>query len=336
MIKKIPSLIDTHIHLREPGFTNKETIETGLKAAIKGGFGAVLAMPNTNPVNDDVEVTKFILKKALPFKNEIDLYPVSAITYGLNENAELVNFSEMKKAGCIAFSNDGLPVQNKEKFKAALMKGELILSHLEDETNEAISQIETFREVLNLSKKGECPIPKLHFCHISKKSTIEVIKKAKDEGLKITAETAPHYFTLTNKDIDKTGRFKMNPPLGDIEDRKAVIEAVKNGVIDIIATDHAPHTKEEKLKPYNEAPNGIVGLETAFSLSYMQFGLDLTLEKMVYAPSKLLGIKPKKEIQVDLGAIYIVRGKNFESKCKITPYEGKILKGKILWTLIPT
>ena len=330
MIKKIPSLIDMHIHLREPGFTNKETIETGLKSAIKGGFGAVLAMPNTNPVNDDAEVTKFILKKALPFKDEIDLYPVSAITYDLNENSGLVNFSEMKQAGCIAFSNDGLPVQNKEVFTEALMKGELILSHLEDETNEAISQIEIFREVLNLSKKGECPTPKLHFCHISKKSTIEVIKKAKDEGIKITAETAPHYFTLTKKDIDKTGRFKMNPPLGDDEDREAIIEAVKSGVIDVIATDHAPHTKEEKLKPYNEAPNGIVGLETAFSLSYMKFGLDLTLEKMVFAPSKILGIKPKKEIEVDLNAHYIVRGKNFESKCKITPYEGKILKGKVL------
>ena len=328
MIKKIPSLIDCHVHLREPGFTDKETIETGIKAALKGGFGTILVMPNTNPVNDSVEVTEFMLKKAYPYKNLIDYLPVSAVTHGLNSDTP-VDFKKMKKAGCIAFSNDGLPILNAEVFKNALMTGELILSHLEDETNEAVKQIEIFKHVLNMAQSGLCPFPKLHFCHISKKSTLEVIKKAKDEGLKITAETCPHYFTFDKSDIDETGRFKMNPPLGTKDDKEAVIEAVKTGVIDIISTDHAPHINSEKLKPYNEAPNGITGLETAFSLSFMAFGLDLTLEKTVFAPSKLLNIKPKREIEVDLDASWVVRGENFMSKCKITPYEGRKLKGRI-------
>ncbi len=328
MIKKIPSLTDFHVHFREPGFSAKETIETGLEAAIKGGFGAVLVMANTNPINDNPDVTKFMLKKAAPYKDLIDLYPVSALTYRLN-SSQTVNFDEMKKAGCIAFSNDGLPVKDLKVLKNALMTGNLVLSHLEDETNEAAAQIEVFREVYKLNKTGVCPLPRLHFCHISKKATIDIIKKAKNEGLKITAETCPHYFTLTSDMKDETGRFKMNPPLGDTKDREAVIEAVSDGTIDIISTDHAPHTNEEKLKPYNSSPNGITGLETAFSLSYMTFGLDVTVEKMAYAPDRILQISPKREIEVDLDEVWTVAGADFKSKCKITPYEKMRLKGKI-------
>lgn len=318
---KIPSLIDMHVHLREPGFTQKETVETGLSAAIKGGFGAVLAMPNTNPVNDVPEVTEFILKKAEPFKDSIMLLPVGAVTEGLNSD-KLTDFNALKKAGCVAFSNDGMPTRQVEE---ALKTGELILSHLEDETKEAKEQIEIFEK---LTKEGYSP--RLHFCHISKKETIDAIRAAKLKGLKITAETCPHYFTFTKENLDGTGRFKMNPPLGGKEDLEAVIEGVKDGTIDVISTDHAPHTNEEKLRAYNSAPNGITGLETAFSLTLMTFGLDLTVEKTALAPRRILNINPKKEIEVSLDEEWVVKGENFKTKCKITPYENMKLKGKIL------
>ncbi len=321
MIIEIPSLIDMHTHLRDPGFTQKETLETGVKAAIKGGYGAILAMPNTNPVNDDPKVTKYILDKAKKFKDRIEVYPVSAVTKGLNTD-ETVNFDEMKKAGCIAFSNDGMSTK---RINAALKSGELILSHLEDETQEAKEQIEIFEKL-----KNEGYFCRLHFCHISKKTTIELIRKAKAKGLNITSETCPHYFTFTNDDIDNTGRFKMNPKLGTLEDKNAVIEAVLDGTIDVISTDHAPHTNEEKLSPYEISPNGITGLETAFSLTYMKFGLDITLLKMAYAPRKILNIDPKFTYKADLEEKWAVNGENFKSKCKITPYQNMILKGKIL------
>lgn len=329
MIKKIPSFIDLHVHFRDPGFNQKETILTGLKSAYFGGFGAVCTMPNTNPVCDNPKIAEYMINKAKSTGLEVELYPVSAITKNLDSDI-LVNFYEMKNAGAIAFSNDGLPVLNKDVLIKALKTGEIIMSHLENETAEAKWQIEILDEVTNMAKRGECNFPRLHFCHISKKETIELIKLAKQKGLNLTAETAPHYFTFTKENLDNTGRFKMNPPLGSKEDKSAVIKAVIEGTIDIISTDHAPHTNEEKLKPYTASPNGITGLETAFSLSYQTFGLDLALEKMAYAPRKLLNINPKREITVDLDEKWTAKGENFNSKCKITPYQDMELKGKIL------
>lgn len=329
MIKKIPSFIDLHVHFRDPGFNQKETILTGLKSAYFGGFGAVCTMPNTNPVCDNPKIAEYMINKAKSTGLEVELYPVSAITKNLDSDI-LVNFDEMKNAGAIAFSNDGLPVLNKDILIKALKTGEIIMSHLENETAEAKWQIEILDEVTNMAKRGECNFPRLHFCHISKKETIELIKLAKQKGLNLTAETAPHYFTFTKENLDNTGKFKMNPPLGSKEDKDAVIKAVIEGTIDIISTDHAPHTNEEKLKPYTASPNGITGLETAFSLSYQTFGLDLALEKMAYAPRKLLNINPKREITVDLDEKWTAKGENFNSKCKITPYQDMELKGKIL------
>ena len=329
MIKKIPSFIDLHVHFRDPGFNQKETILTGLKSAYFGGFGAVCTMPNTNPVCDNPKIAEYMINKAKSTGLEVELYPVSAITKNLDSDI-LVNFDEMKNAGAIAFSNDGLPVLNKDILIKALKTGEIIMSHLENETTEAKWQIEILDEVTNMAKRGECNFPRLHFCHISKKETIELIKLAKQKGLNLTAETAPHYFTFTKENLDNTGKFKMNPPLGSKEDKDAVIKAVIEGTIDIISTDHAPHTNEEKLKPYTASPNGITGLETAFSLSYQTFGLDLALEKMAYAPRKLLNINPKREITVDLDEKWTAKGENFNSKCKITPYQDMELKGKIL------
>lgn len=329
MIKKIPSFIDLHVHFRDPGFNQKETILTGLKSAYFGGFGAVCTMPNTNPVCDNPKIAEYMINKAKSTGLEVELHPVSAITKNLDSDI-LVNFDEMKNAGAIAFSNDGLPVLNKDVLIKALKTGEIIMSHLENETAEAKWQIEILDEVTNMAKRGKCNFPRLHFCHISKKETIELIKLAKQKGLNLTAETAPHYFTFTKENLDNTGRFKMNPPLGSKEDKSAVIKAVIEGTIDIISTDHAPHTNEEKLKPYTASPNGITGLETAFSLSYQTFGLDLALEKMAYAPRKLLNINPKREITVDLDEKWTAKGENFNSKCKITPYQDMELKGKIL------
>ena len=213
----------------------------------------------------------------------------------------------------------------KKKEGEEITKGVMEICGKFCETKEAIEQIEIFEK---LAREGYSP--KLHFCHVSKKTTIEAIRSAKNRGLKITAETCPHYFTFTKENIDETGRFKMNPPLGDDDDKQAVIEGLLDGTIDVISTDHAPHTMEEKLRPYKDSPNGITGLETAFSLTYTKFGLDLTLEKMAYAPRKLLKIFPKTEFEVNLDEKWTVKGENFKSKCKITPYQDMELKGKIL------
>lgn len=327
-IRTIPAFIDMHTHLREPGFEQKETLETGMAAGIRGGYGALCAMPNTKPVADNPDVIRFLLEKTS--KNaDIDVYPIAAVTKNLN-TTELVHFQNLKNAGAIAFSNDGLPILDKSVFKNALMSGELILSHLEDETNEAIWQIEVFKTVQNMANEGLCPNPKLHFCHISKKSTLEVIKKAKAQGLKLTCETAPHYFTLTKKDVTSNGVFKMNPPLGEEADRQAVIECLKDGTIDVIATDHAPHTVDEKLAPYSASPNGIVGLETAFPLALNVLSLDEIIEKMSYNPAKILGIENRREIKVDLEEKWVVKSAEFQSKCKISPYENMELKGRVL------
>lgn len=322
VISKIPSLIDMHAHFREPGFEYKETIETGIKAAIAGGYSGVCTMPNTNPVCDNPKVIKEILSKAKKYHFEI--YPIAAITKNL-DSLELVNFKELKAAGAIGFSNDGLPLLNKDVFLEALKSEELILSHCENETEEVEWQIELFAKA-----KNEGYNPRLHFCHISKKESVELIRNAKRQGLKITAETAPHYFTFTKDDVDLTGRYKMNPALGTQNDKRAIMDALFDSTIDVIATDHAPHGNEEKLKPYSEAPNGITGLETAFSLSYELLGLDKTLEKMAYNPRKILKINNKKMINVALDDSWIVVPSQFKTKCKISPYKGMKLKGIII------
>lgn len=321
-ISTIPSLIDMHVHFREPGFEYKETIETGIKSARKGGFSGVCTMPNTNPATDNPKVIKEILKKAKKYKFEI--YPVAAITKNL-DSLELVDFKELKKAGAIAFSNDGLPLLDKDVFLEALKSEELILSHCEDETREIIWQIKAFKKAIELGHK-----PRLHFCHVSKKESIDVIREAKKAGLKITCETAPHYFTFTNENVGIDGVYKMNPPLGEEIDKKAVMDGLFDNTIDVIATDHAPHSNEEKLRPHMASPNGITGLETAFSLSYELLGLNKTLEKMAYNPRRILGINNKKMIKVALEETWIVNPEQFESKCKISPYKGMKLKGKII------
>ena len=318
-IVEIPAFVDMHVHFREPGFEYKETIETGLKSAQKAGYEIVCTMPNTKPVCDNIHILNYILEKSKGYSCK--LLPVCAITKNLNSE-ELVDFTALEKAGAVAFSNDGLPILNHSVFYNALKSEKLILSHLEDETKEAIWQIQIFEE---LTREGFSP--RLHFCHISKKSTLEAIKAAKARGLKITCETTPHYFTFTKENVTDTGVFKMNPPLGEESDRLFVIDSVKDGTIDVLSTDHAPHGNEEKLLPYDKSPNGITGLETAFSLTYAQFGLEKTLELMSYNPAKILGVEIKGKNKFDLDKTYTVHGAEFSSKCKVTPYENMILKG---------
>lgn len=330
-----PGLVDMHVHLREPGFEYKETIETGLLSALEGGYTAVCPMANTNPVNDNLKTLKYTLNKAKQAKC-IDVFPVCAVSKGLN-GEELTDIKALIQARAIAFSDDGKPVDNLELFKQALKSGELIMSHPEGENGEAQCverELEIFRKVGG----------KLHFAHISTEKSIELIRNAKKEGLKVTCETAPHYFTFTKNDETLDGRFKMNPPLASKEDLKAVVKGLQDGTIDCIATDHAPHSLEEKTRPFAEAPFGIVGFETALgvSLKLVRDGhltLNQLVEKLSTNPAKILSLTGFGSIKVgqianltiiDTDLKYTVNEEKFKTKCKISPFNKMELKGKAI------
>lgn len=335
----VPGLIDLHCHLREPGFEYKETIETGANAAINGGFTAICPMANTNPICDNIETLNFVLKKAKQ-ANGINILPICAVSKGLN-GEELTDIKDLKQAGAIAFSDDGRPINNPEILEEALKTGELIMSHPEGANSEA----ECVKRELDVIKRVG---GKIHFAHISTKESIDLIRKAKQDGLKVTCETAPHYFTFTKKDVTQDGRFKMNPPLATEEDLKAVIKGLQDGTIDCIATDHAPHSLEEKQKPFNNSPMGIVGFETALGASlklvkkgYLTF--DQLIEKLSTNPAKILGLKDYGRIKIgnkaNLTVImpdceYKVDTNEFKSKCKISPFEGMQMKGLAIATVI--
>lgn len=361
-----PGLIDMHTHLREPGYEYKETIRTGTLAAVKGGFTSVCCMANTLPVNDNPEVTYYILAKAKE-EGSCDVYPVGAITKGL-KGEELSEMAMLREAGCVAFSDDGMPVMNSLIMRRALeyskAVGAPLISHCEDLSlsedgvmNEgklsfylglkgipkASEEVMVARDII-LSKHFKAPV---HIAHVSTRGSVELIKKAKEEGVTVTAETCPHYFTLTEEAVsDYNTDAKVNPPLRTEEDREAIKEAVKSGIIDVIATDHAPHHIDEKKVPFQQAANGISGLETAFSLSLglVHSGI-LTLreliEKFTLNPAKILninkaGIKEGAQadlIVVDLNRQWTVNKEKFISLGKNTPFDGWQLKGKVLITI---
>lgn len=346
-----PRFIDLHCHLREPGGEAKETLQTGIESAFNGGYGTIFAMPNTNPVCDNPDTLKYILSRAEnPYA--VTVKPVCAITTGLAGSA-LTDFETLAALGAGGFSNDGKPVEDMELLKNTLKKAEkanvLIISHAE---NTAFPPQDPHSEYTAVEREIEAVRQtdgRLHFAHISAKESVELIREAKKKGLNITAETAPHYFTFSKGDITSAdGRFKMNPPLRELDDVIAVKEGLKDGTIDIIATDHAPHTREEKLHPYDTSPFGITGFETAFSLGYTNLVLTgvLTIEelinKFVYAPAEIAGLKihglktgERAEFNIiDLSEKYTVHGENFKTKCKITPYEGLELTGKVIQTVI--
>ena len=340
----MPAFVEMHCHLREPGFEEKETVETGVNSAIAGGYAAICPMANTNPVNDNIETLKFIRNAS----DKIGIFPICAVTKGLS-SGEIVDFKLLKEAGAIAFSNDGKPLEDMDLLKKVLLKAKaedvLIISHAED-TKYAPEQNESeFSAVLRELDAVRETDARYHFAHISTAESLGLIHEAKHEGWNVTCESAPHYFTLSKDDIiDNHARFKMNPPLRSEADKEAVIEGFLDGTIDVVATDHAPHTIEEKNLPFERAPMGIVGFETAFSLAYERFvrtnllTLSSIVKKFSSNPAKILGLKEFGGIEIgqyanlaifDPDFEWTVEAAKFRSKCKISPFEGRKLKGKI-------
>lgn len=344
----MPAFVEMHCHLREPGFEEKETIETGVNSALAGGYAAICPMANTTPVNDNPETLKYIINGS----GKIGIFPICAVTKGLTSD-EIVDFELLKNAGAIAFSNDGKPLEDMNLLKKALKKAQvadvLVISHAEDtkyapEQNE--SEFSAVLRELEIVKETDA---RYHFAHISTSESLGLINEAKDEGWNVTCESAPHYFTLSKEDIvDNHARFKMNPPLRAECDKNAVIDGFLDGTIDVIATDHAPHTVEEKKLPFEKAPMGIVGFETAFSLAYECFiknnllTMSALVKKFSSNPAKILGLKEYGQIEIGKSANlaifdpereWTVEAVKFRSKCKISPFEGMKLKGKIIGTI---
>jgi dihydroorotase len=361
-----PGLIDMHVHLREPGHEYKETIETGCLAAAFGGFTAICCMPNTNPVNDCRQVTEYILQKARA-ADTVRVYPVAAISKG-SRGEGLCEYGELKEAGAIAVSDDGNPVKNSQLMRRALeySKGfDLpVISHCEDldlaaggAMNEggvatrlglagipnAAESIMVLRDIALCELTG---VP-VHIAHVSTRESVRAIRDAKKRGIPVTAETAPHYFTLTDESVKKYDtNAKMYPPLRSGQDREAVCRGIADGTIDVIATDHAPHSFIEKQVEFDRAANGIIGLETSVSLALklVEDGvipMTVLVEKMSTNPARILGLKnglligrPADITIIDPERSYRVNADNFRSLSRNTPFNGWDMKGKAVLTMV--
>ncbi len=363
----IPGMIDMHCHLREPGFEHKETIETGSKSAIAGGFTTICPMPNTKPTPDSAIILQEITQKVREVA-VCNVLPYSSVTKG-EKGEELVNFEEMKKAGAIAFSDDGMPVNNSRIMREAIIKanmlGTFVASHCEEKSVSA-GAINAGEVAEKLQVQGVLPEAeeimaareivisetnnvRAHICHVSTKTSINMIRDAKKRGVKVTCETCPHYFTFTVNEVLKSGtNAKMNPPLREEKDRQAVIEGLKDGTIDCIITDHAPHSEDEKNVELSKAPNGIIGFETALSAEIMNL-IDtgyisyLDLVKLTsYNPAKILGIdkgiiKEGKTADITIfnpNEEYIYSKGKIVSKSKNSPFIDHKLKGKVKYTIV--
>lgn len=359
----LPGFLDVHVHLREPGFSYKETMLSGTKACARGGYTSVCSMPNLNPVPDSVENLK-VQTDIIKNSAVINVYPYGAITVG-EKGETLADLDGMKDA--IAFSDDGRGVQSNEMMLSAMKKAKslnkMIVAHCE--VNELLKggYIHDGNYAKTHGHKGICSESEYlqiardielvkqtgvsyHVCHISTKESVDIIRKAKSEGVDITCETAPHYLVLTDKNLEEDGKFKMNPPLRSEEDRLALIEGIKDGTIDMIATDHAPHSFEEKSKGLEKSAFGVVGIETAFSVCYtylVKTGI-ISLEKLI----ELLSTNPRKRFGLydtgfsvwNLDEKFIVDTKEFLSLGKATPFENyelnavnylTVLNGKIIY-----
>lgn len=364
----IPGMIDMHCHLRQPGFEYKETIETGSKSAVKGGFTTICPMPNTKPTPDSAIVLQEIVEEAKRV-NLCNVLPYSSVTKG-EKGEELVDFEEMKKAGAIAFSDDGMPVVNSRTMRQAMINADkqntFVASHCEEksvaagainagEVAEQLGVDGVLPEAEEIMAAREIVISETnkvrgHICHISTKTSVAMIRDAKKRGVKITCETCPHYYSFTVKEVLESGtNAKMNPPLREEEDRLAIIKGLQDGTIDAIITDHAPHSEEEKQKPLASAPNGIIGFETALAASITNLiepkhisYLDL-VRLTSYTPAKLLKLETKGQIKegydaditiFDPNMEYVYQKESIVSKSKNTPFIGKKLKGKVMYTLV--
>ena len=353
-----PGFCDVHVHFREPGFSYKETIKTGSMAAAKGGYTSVCTMPNLNPVPDSLEhlkeQTDIIERDAV-----IEVLPYAAITIG-EKGEELVDMESLAEK-VIAFSDDGRGVQSEEMMREAMLRakalGKMIVAHCE--VNELLrggyihdgdyakehghrgicseSEWKQIERDLRLAKETGCAY---HVCHISTKESVDIIRKAKAEGVNVTCETGPHYLVMDDSDLQEEGRFKMNPPLRGKADREALIKGIQDGTIDMIATDHAPHSAEEKSKGLEKSPFGITGIETCFPVVYTKLvktgiiTLEKAIELLAINPRKRFGIKLGNDFTVwDLEALEKVEPEKFLSMGKATPFEGWELFGKCLLTV---
>lgn len=358
-------LFDMHVHLRDPGFLQKEDIITGTSAAAAGGFTAVACMPNTNPQIDNSDTIKYILEKAKP--TGVEVFPVACITKGMNGEI-LCDFDELKLAGAIAISDDGRPVKNAELLRQALEQSNInnltVISHCEDLDiigKGIINKGEISKQlgVVGMDRASEDSITAreialamstdahIHIAHVSTTGSVQFIRSAKENGYKVTAETCPHYFTYTDeKLLAKDADFRMNPPLRTEEDRIAIFEAVIDGTIDCIVTDHAPHTESEKSN-FETAPNGVVGLETSLAVTLTQLyhtkkaTLTKIVELMSVAPRRILGL-PEKPLQagttaditlIDLDYIWTVIPNELKSKSHNSVFKGETLRGKAVYTI---
>jgi len=334
-----PGFIDIHVHFREPGFEYKEDILSGAAAAAAGGVTTCCCMPNTLPVIDNTEVLEYVIDKA---KNAaVTVLPIAAVTVG-QRGIELTDFAALKKAGAVALSDDGIPIINDGVMRAALLKAKendmLIISHCEEEEPMVERDIRLAEETDS----------RVHIAHVSTASAVEAIRKAKAKGIKVTAEAAPHHFYLTEDAVVEKGTLaKMSPPLRKQEDVEAIIQGICDGTIDAIATDHAPHSVEEKNLPYNEAPNGIIGLESllAVTLTALYHTGKLGLAEII----KLISTNPSKILTLDAGELkegciadivifdpdeeWTVDPSKFMSKARNTPFGGMKLRGKVKYTI---
>lgn len=348
-----PGFCDVHVHLRQPGFSYKETIKSGTQASAHGGYTTVFSMPNLKPVPDSAEHLKeqldIIKRDAV-----INVLPYGAITVGQN-GEELSDMEGMAK-DVIAFSDDGRGVQSEEMMKEAMLRakalGKIIVAHCEDNSllhggyiHDGVyasehshrgicseSEWKPIKRDLELCRQTGCAY---HVCHISCKESVELIRQAKAQGIDVTCETGPHYLILTDEDLKEDGRFKMNPPLRSKEDRQALIEGVLDGTIDMIATDHAPHSQEEKSRGLEKSAFGIVGIETAFQLLYTHLvkkniiSLEKLVELLAVNPRKRFGLEYDNSFTVwDLDKKTVINPSDFLSMGKATPFEGEEVFGE--------
>ena len=353
-----PGFCDVHVHLREPGFSYKETIETGTKAAAHGGYTTICPMPNLNPVPDNYEHLKEELD-LIEKEAHIEVLPYGSCTVN-EEGKEIASLKEMAPYVC-AFSDDGKGIQEETMMEEVMLKakelGKIVAAHCEvnellkggyihdgeyarKHGHKGICSESEWKEIerdVKLAKKTGCAY---HVCHISTKESVEIIRQAKKDGVDVTCETAPHYLILNENDLQESGDFKMNPPLRSKEDQEALIKGIQDGTIDMIATDHAPHSEEEKAKGLEKSAMGIVGLETAFPLLYtglVKTGI-ISLEKLIELlndnPRRRFGLKQEDSWCLwDLKDRYIIDEKDFLSKGKASPFKGMEVYGRCLKTV---
>lgn len=363
----MPGFIDLHVHLRDPGYTHKETIQTGAMAAARGGVTTICPMPNTKPSIDNPEIVSEIVERASK-EACVNVLPVGAVTIG-QMGKEVTDIRGMKQSGICAISEDGKSVMDSEVYRQAMRVAEEcgipVMAHCEDINlvaggvmnddgrakelglkgiSNAVEDIIAARDILLAKETGV----RLHLCHCSTKDSVRMIKEAKEDGLPVTGEVCPHHFILCTEDIPgNDANYKMNPPLRSREDVEALKEGLRDGIMDVISTDHAPHSEEEKAVGFEKAPFGIVGLETSASLTYTELVLQgyLTpmqmVEKMSYNPARVLGIDRGTLAEGSVadivifnpGAEYVIHAGDFVSKGRNTPFEGRKVKGRVEYTI---